>query len=653
MCLPGDPPRQVADRVRATDVSAALVAALDDWAICAQNSDRQEWALEVARKADPGSAWHDRVRDLALRGDAAALLDLARDAPLDGRSVSLLLVLGRLLEVQGADAVGFLRGVQRAHPGDFWVNFTLAEALGDRRDPDSIGFFRAALAARPSALSVYVNLGKALSEQGRVDEAMEYWRYVARLVPDATFAHYNLAINHLRRREFAQAVLHGRQAVAIDSEYGAAHAALAEGLFHQGQFAEGAAECDRALALLPKDSPNRGRATFTQARSRRMLALAPRVAAVVQGTDRPADAREAIGFAEYFALTKQFVAAARMYTDAFVRDPALADSPDWSYRYDAACAAVRAASSAGDAAQIDGPDRASLRARAFAWLRAECDARAVRYRQSSPAGQLAAARELRQWLVDDNLAGVRDETLMALPEDEQRSWQKLWRDFADIAARDPTITVEFARAQAARRHWSAAAASYAQAFGMQPTDEGGPWFEFAAVKLLSGDRDGYGRTCAEMIKRSKLPEMRSYHVARACTLAPDAVPDLARVKQLSDRELQLSAGAFWSLTERGALRCRAGRYQEALPLLEQSLRAEPVPGAALLNWLWLSLACGKLDRLDEARRWLNQAGNWLDHQGTELPADARAVGLDLHNWLEAHVLRREAAAILHAGRHPG
>jgi hypothetical protein len=97
------------------------------------------------------------------------------------------------------------------------------------------------------------------------------------------------------------------------------------------------------------------------------------------------------------------------------------------------------------------------------------------------------------------------------------------------------------------------------------------------------------------------------------------------------------------------LHCRAGRYREAPPLLEKSLRAEPKPGAAVLNWLWLSLACQKLGRGAEARRWLDQTGDWLARQGTELPADARALGLHLHNWLEAHVLRREAAGVIRAG----
>jgi tetratricopeptide (TPR) repeat protein len=563
--------------------------------------------------------------------------------------VPLLVVLGRCLDERGADAVGFLRRVHLAHPGDFWLNFVLAELLAKRRNPDAIGYYRAALAIRPSAVAVYINLGKALAEQGRLTEAMDHWQHAVRLAPDATTAHHNLAVAHLRRRELGEAVFHARRAIEADPRNGQAHAVLARALLEQGQFAESADASDRALELLPRSDPDRNRATYVWTRSRRMLALAPRVAAVLQGTEPPADGREAAEFAELLYWTRRYAAAARMYADAFARDRALADDVDGRYRYDAACAAALAAAGAGDAAQTDGPDRTSQRARALAWLRAECNAWTGRYERATPVDQLGVARKLREWLSDGDLAGVRDEALAALPEAERRPWQKLWTEIARLAARDPDVKLEGARAQAARRQWAAATASYAQAFRLRPTNDGEAWFEYAAVQLLSGDRDGYRRTCAEMLKRSQLPGMRSYHIARACTLAPGAVPGLAGVQQLSDGELQNNAAAFWSLTEKGALHYRAGRYQEAPPLLEKSLRAEPKPGAAVLNWLWLSLACQKLGRGDEARRWLDQAGDWLARQGTELPADAPARGLHLHNSLEAHVLRREAAEVLRAG----
>ena len=88
----------------------------------------------------------------------------------------------------------------------------------------------------------------------------------------------------------------------------------------------------------------------------------------------------------------------------------------------------------------------------------------------------------------------------------------------------------------------------------------------------------------------KAANPRSYHVARTCTLAAGTVADASLPGRLAEKELKDSARAFWSLTEQGALAYRAGRFQEAIPFFEQSLRADPKPGRAVLNWLWLALA---------------------------------------------------------------
>jgi hypothetical protein len=84
-----------------------------------------------------------------------------------------------------------------------------------------------------------------------------------------------------------------------------------------------------------------------------------------------------------------------------------------------------------------------------------------------------------------------------------------------------------------------------------------------------------------------------------------------------------------------------------MPLFEESLQADPKSGRAVLNWLWLALAHQRLGKPAEARRWLDKAQGWLDQYREGLPAHAEEdLGLHLHNWLEAHVLRREAEALL-------
>jgi tetratricopeptide (TPR) repeat protein len=150
-----------------------------------------------------------------------------------------------------------------------------------------------------------------------------------------------------------------------------------------------------------------------------------------------------------------------------------------------------------------------------------------------------------------------------------------------------------------------------------------------------------------MVERcGKAEGPRSYHVARACTLAPDAVAELALPGRLAEKELQ-SSREFWSLTEQGAVAYRAGRLHEAVPLFEQSLRANPKPGAAVLNWLWLALAHQRLGKAEASRRWLEKARAWLDQYRDGMTARAEEeLGLHYHNWLEAHVLRREADAMI-------
>jgi tetratricopeptide (TPR) repeat protein len=244
------------------------------------------------------------------------------------------------------------------------------------------------------------------------------------------------------------------------------------------------------------------------------------------------------------------------------------------------------------------------------------------------------------------LAGVRDQAALAkLPDAERQEWRRLW---ADLEASLVADRLGQGRASAAHRDWARAAEGYARAIERGPINDGHVWFEYAALLLLTGDRPGYARACAHMIEASgKAEGPRAYHGASACTLAADAVEDATLPGRLAETELQANAREFWSLTEQGALAYRAGGFQQAVPLFEQSLRTEPQSGRAVLNWLWLALSSQRLGKTEEARRWLDKAQAWLDQYGDGMPARAEEeLGLHFHNWLEAHVPRREAEALI-------
>jgi hypothetical protein len=180
------------------------------------------------------------------------------------------------------------------------------------------------------------------------------------------------------------------------------------------------------------------------------------------------------------------------------------------------------------------------------------------------------------------------------------------QDKAQKQDQDVASQRRLAMQHACKGDWKAAAAAYARVFAVQPVADGELGFEYAAVLLLSGDRAGYRKMCSEMLQRSGSLKVRPYHVARACSLAPDSVEDAGLPAKKAELELQQNGQAFWSLTEQGALAYRAGRYNEAATLLEQSLQANDKPGRAVLNWLWLALAEHRRGKAAQARVWLGK-----------------------------------------------
>jgi len=405
----------VAARIWASDLRPQLVMALDHWAYVADALKDRPWMarlLRLARRAEPDPKWGDRFREPAVWEDRGRLLRLAEEAqqrlagagPESEPPTALVTLLAKKLGQQDGQAEPLLRAAQERHPEDFWLNYSLGEALRERKPAEAVGFYRAALVTRPTVAAVQLEVGAALLRQGQVDEAIR--------------------------------------------------------------------ACRKAIELEPTDY--------------------------------------------------------------------------WYQLHLGLC------------------------------------------------------------------------------------WQAK------------------GRTHAARRDWAQAAACSTKAVTAGAIDEGELWFEYAALLLLSGDRPGYVRACAHMIERcGKDRGPRSYHVARACTLAPDAVADASLPGRLAEKELKDSGRDFWSLTEQGALAYRAGRFQDAIPFFEQSLRADSRLGRAVLNWLWLALAKQHLGEAEEARRWLDKSQAWLDQYRDGMPARAEEeLGLHLHNWLEAHVLRREAEGLI-------
>jgi hypothetical protein len=126
-------------------------------------------------------------------------------------------------------------------------------------------------------------------------------------------------------------------------------------------------------------------------------------------------------------LTRRYLSAARLYTDAFAAQPTLADDLKAGSRYAAASAAALAAAGQGrDAPNPDDKERARLRKQALGWLQADLALWGKEAEKGTPQARAAVQKMLLHWQTDSDLAGVRDAALEKLPEAERAEWKKLW-----------------------------------------------------------------------------------------------------------------------------------------------------------------------------------------------------------------------------------
>jgi eukaryotic-like serine/threonine-protein kinase len=457
----------VAGRVKGSTVRGALVAALDDWASCAEGPARRVWVLEVARRADPEPR-RLRFRDPATWWDRAAVERLAREAPVADLSPPLLASLGTRLGMGREAERLMLRAVAR-YPGDFWLNFGMGNSLLTTKPEEAVGYYRAALALRPGTAAVHNNLGVALKERGRLDEAIAEYRKALAADPNLAPARVSLGGALKERGRSDEAIAEYRKAIAAEPDYAEGHynlgnallthrvleeaaaelrlavkgfskrvslrpklamtyGALGSVLFLQGKFTEADEVLRHALRLFPAGDPVRKRAVSQLRRCQRMLALQEKLPAILNGRVEPADLSERLALAELCQLTGRYAAACALVAEALAADPRLANDLYSGERYHAARAASLAGCGRGkDAGALDEAARARWRGQALKWLRDDLASLARQLAERSPAVRVPIVEALRRW--ERELGHVRGEAaLAAFPEAERRAWRELWAD---------------------------------------------------------------------------------------------------------------------------------------------------------------------------------------------------------------------------------
>lgn len=203
-------------------------------------------------------------------------------------------------------------------------------------------------------------------------------------------------------------------------------------------------------------------------------------------------------------------------------------------------------------------------------------------------------------------------------------------------------------AHARSGQWDQAAAAFARVLELAP-DHHFPWYQGAALRLYTGDVEGYRRACREMLERfgkADQPDVVE-RVARTCLLLPDAVADPERVQRLADRVVtgteKYPNYRYFPLTKAPA-DCRAGRCAEAAAGLERFRPKAEGCSSDATAFAILALAEHGLSHAAEAHAALASARALIKKRA---PAPGRPFNSrdNWYDWLHAQILYREAEAL--------
>jgi tetratricopeptide (TPR) repeat protein len=364
-----------------------------------------------------------------------AALDRQKDFP------AAYLSLGKALAKQGQrrEALAAYREAVRLDRNFAHAHFHLGNALEDEgKFDEAVASYKEAIRCDKDYAEAYANLGKVLLDDKKDPAgALSYFRQALRVNPGLAFAHCQIGNAHLDRGEADRAVTAFRQAVHFQEDFPEAHIGLGLALEAQGQFAEALAAFERGDALGSKRPGWNYPSGQLVVRCRRLLELDRQRPAVLRGEIKPA-AGDWIELARLCLKYKRLnAAAAHFYQEAFAARPESAEQRKPYQRYNAACAAARAAAGQGDdAAGLAAGERSRWRSQALEWLQAELAYWGKQLDRDTPEVRAQVGEVLRHWQQDADLAGLRDPAALAqLPAPEREACRQFWAAAAALRQR--------------------------------------------------------------------------------------------------------------------------------------------------------------------------------------------------------------------------
>jgi serine/threonine-protein kinase len=163
----------------------------------------------------------------------------------------------------------------------------------------------------------------------------------------------------------------------------------------------------------------------------------PHSAEFLEGRYQPQDNTERLALLGVCQFKNLNLACAKLYADAFAKDPKLANDHEVNYCYNAARAAALVGCGLGaDATGLGEAERKRWRDQARQWLRPDLAAWNKMLDSNAAEARERARRALTNWQGDPDLAGLREPAeLNKLPADEKNACLTLWAEVAAVLAR--------------------------------------------------------------------------------------------------------------------------------------------------------------------------------------------------------------------------
>jgi serine/threonine-protein kinase len=431
--------RDELERLAATaDVDRLPEASVTRLASALSSLGRGSIAVSLLRRAQrlhPDDFWvnADLGRELLTSGrPEEAVRFYAVAVGIRPRSVLALGFLGRALQQSGqlGESAETFRRMVVIRPDDAQARVQLGAVLlllGAAFDADVE--LNEARRLKPADWKIRNLIAAARADAGEWSAAVEDCREAVKLGPSAPSTHNALGLVLLGAGRSDEAVDAFREAVRLDPRFSPAYVGLAHALLARGDIAEARETVARSGVIHRRDRSLE--AASVAAKAERMLALDARLPALLRGHDRPADARETAEFAQLCSFKKLYAESARLWSESFTAEPALADAPGLGNRFEAARAAalVSYGHGGGGNPPLDPATRTRWRAQALDWMNAELVAIAGELKGKPARNRGEILKRLGRWRVDPDLAGLRDDTpLSTLPRAQRQAFRKFWSD---------------------------------------------------------------------------------------------------------------------------------------------------------------------------------------------------------------------------------